>query len=381
MYWRQTLVPMLHSLEDVWDQWAQRRGWPGYARFDLSKVPALQTDEREKAEVGRILVDMGFLPSAVNDRLGLGFDDEAAEAADTAATLPPLPDFGPPEDESGKRIKRLTKAEIRERSKASHPAIIQRNRRLAKLEGRTLSALKAVATEHRNAVVEIVRDAINEHGGLIPEAGRAAAMKIRELQTDLGREFGDAVAPSHVEAAQIGAVSIQELIDNKALPWHDRVKAVSFAPETERVMARRRQYLEGLKAASMIDWETENVIGWVTEAGKNGESTAWVEKQIREAWGGWARGQAATIAKTEVGTMYNTSRFEEMGEQGFTRTEWFTNIDEMTRVDEFDHAACDGEVRRRGENFPCGLPYPQWDGGAPGNVINCRCETMPAVED
>ena len=71
-----------------------------------------------------------------------------------------------------------------------------------------------------------------------------------------------------------------------------------------------------------------------------------------------------------------------MGAQGFEKHEWMTAIDEMTRDgnnSDFDHKSCDGQVVAIGKRFSSGLKYPQEDGGAAGNVINCRCETIPAI--
>ena len=162
------------------------------------------------------------------------------------------------------------------------------------------------------------------------------------------------------------------------IEWHHMEKAVSFSPNTESVMSRRKIYLRSELAPDLIDTLNDLVNAVVKQAGDSGEAIGFVTGKMREAWGAWSKGQALTIARTEVGTMYNTSRHDEMGEQGFTKREWLTSIDESTRE---THANIDGQVRGMSEPFSNGLMHPQDNGGPPEEVINCRCETIPVVED
>ena len=67
-----------------------------------------------------------------------------------------------------------------------------------------------------------------------------------------------------------------------------------------------------------------------------------------------------------------------MAEQQFTKHEWVTSIDESTRE---SHADQDAQVVRIGSRFDNGLSYPQETGAPAEDVINCRCETIPVVED
>jgi uncharacterized protein with gpF-like domain len=71
--------------------------------------------------------------------------------------------------------------------------------------------------------------------------------------------------------------------------------------------------------------------------------------------------------------------------QGFKRHKWQTNGDELVRGndpnDRFNHAICHDKDVAIGDPFPCGLTYPMEDGGEAGNVINCRCEAIPFLED
>lgn len=392
MYWRQTLVPLLKSFEDSWDAFfVERQNMRTYVRFDISGVPALQEDEGERAAVVKQYWDMGVPFQELNERYGLGFSDEAVMAAD----LPPLaPGPAKPEpaedDDSGqeggeKSAGRLTNKIIRQRA-ADSRFRIQRVRRLARLERSVWNNLKGLGVEYRGKTLEAIRAALDEHGA--SETGAtAAAMAILELAGPFGRALEEGVAPAHQEAAEIGAASIQELVDGKMLEWHDRRKAISFAPETEVTMARRREWLREYSGPGWVQEAAAKVAEIIKEAGREGESVGTVANKVlgvaRDLWNGWTSERAKTIARTEVGTLYNTSRYGEMGAQGFTKHEWVTSIDEATRDginSEYDHLSADEEVRRLGEQFSTGLTHPQQSGGAAGNVINCRCETIPVID-
>ena len=92
-----------------------------------------------------------------------------------------------------------------------------------------------------------------------------------------------------------------------------------------------------------------------------------------------ASSRAATIARTEIGGVINDSRMESFKEVGYKKHSWLSAQDGSVRQppeDEFDHSI-DGEIAVIGEKFSNGLRYPNDPEGDAGNVINCRCLTLP----
>lgn len=84
------------------------------------------------------------------------------------------------------------------------------------------------------------------------------------------------------------------------------------------------------------------------------------------------QGQAQMIARTELGIVTSTSRFEAMRVEGVQTHEWITAADERVR-DTHLQAEEAGPILI-GQPFPgCNLLYPLQMGGAPEEVINCRC--------
>lgn len=384
LYWQQTIVPLIRSMEDAFDSYfTEGLGSGTYIRFDLSKVAALQQDEGEKADIARTYADMGISLLAINNKLGLGFDDDDMTAADesNAFALP----FDQPEqdDEPEKSLhKGLTNDLIRKRAQSTQFKFA-RERRRSRLERATWNSYKQVAGSERDAAETIIREAVELHG-MGQRAENEIVRGLYDRQKGLGDSLVSVTEPAHREAMQMGQASIQELTDGKALAWHDRVKLVSFGLDAEAVMSKRSNYIRANIASALFDSVVDSVRDMMAAAVEQNESVSWLVSRVRDVYAGWAKGQAATIARTEIGTLYNIGRFEEMGQQGFEHHEWLTSLDEMTRDgsnSEFDHAKCDGVVRRVGEAFPCGLTFPQEDGGDAGNVINCRCETIPVVKE
>lgn len=377
IYWNQTLLPIIRQMEDAFDRFfVDRRGLKGYIRFDTSQVPALQEDANEQMELAQRAWTMGASFSAVNERYGLGFPDDAAEAADMSGYFNSSGNDDEPEPEKGRRTA-LTNKIIRQRARS--PLFkVARERRRGRLERSTWDAYKRIAADYKKRTVAIAKEVLDARG-VNEGAAQEIVARIRSEQAGLGDALVEATRPMHVEALQLGQASVLELVDGKSLPWSERVKLLSGLVNSDEIMAQRGNYIRASIADDMVSSVNAAVRDLVSQAGEAGEPVGWVTDRMGDVWASWSRGHAATIARTEIGTMYNTGRVEEMGAQGFDTHEWMASIDEATRT---SHQDTHGKSVRIGERFePVGLVYPQQDGGPADEVINCRCETIPTVED
>jgi uncharacterized protein with gpF-like domain len=176
-------------------------------------------------------------------------------------------------------------------------------------------------------------------------------------------------------------LAIQEITGGKEFSQEDRdyfAKAPAFNINAQAAVARRRNFLAGFGEELFA-----GIREWLIVAVNDGSEVAELGAVVMHRLNITAN-RAATIARTEIGTAYSIGRYTETREQGFTKHEWTTNADELVRDgdgEDFDHASSDGEVRALGEMFPCGLTHPMQEGGEPGNVINCRCECLPFVDE
>lgn len=96
--------------------------------------------------------------------------------------------------------------------------------------------------------------------------------------------------------------------------------------------------------------------------------------------------RALTIARTEVGTAVQYGRASAMEQAGVEYHSWVSSRDDHVRTladgGEFDHLIDEETVVFMRETFSTGLRWPldaSSDGSKPGNIINCRCTTVPAV--
>ncbi len=102
-----------------------------------------------------------------------------------------------------------------------------------------------------------------------------------------------------------------------------------------------------------------------------------------EGFEGW---RASAIARTEMGAAMNIGAMEGYRDSEVVeRKQWLAAIDERTRTfdegDEFNHAI--DEIRNLNDPFIDtgeALDHPCDSAGSPGNVINCRCTTVPVIE-
>jgi hypothetical protein len=122
-------------------------------------------------------------------------------------------------------------------------------------------------------------------------------------------------------------------------------------------------------------------LGYALENGWSIDETADV---LRETYN-IAQNRAPTIARTEIAGAINDSREAAFIEEGFQKHMWITARDMDVRgndpADKYDHTTSEGEIRTFGDAFPCGLTRPHDPAGDAGNVINCRCDTLPVFEE
>jgi hypothetical protein len=126
----------------------------------------------------------------------------------------------------------------------------------------------------------------------------------------------------------------------------------------------------------------------VNTAYTEGLSVQKLKKNIRDKYNQWVspadeltQARAMTIARTEMVAVVNGGGDLGMNQaynQGLIEgKEWLTTFDGETRD---DHGLADGQVVLPNGTFQVGgdeLSYPGDPNGAPGNIINCRCTSLP----
>jgi SPP1 gp7 family putative phage head morphogenesis protein len=413
IYWQETLVPIVRALEDAFDTYftdgPMRTGL--FVRFDLTHVEALQQEMGATLDNAAKLRALGVPLSVVDSVLSLNLPladipgaDEAWVPSGQSPVQALLNDWNTPaepvpaalakpeddpESDTGKaaaapgQVKAgqpnpprsgrpsVTRAEIMKRASDAR-AQIQRSRRQLALERGCAKTWRLAAGDVKKDAVAIVRRLAAVPGATVATVQRDLPPAMRDVRAKARKDLPAAVAPYHVKAAALGVFSLQYLLGKVEIDDCDLYLKAPVLSEAARKVVRDRENLVAQMSDDLFDRMMLRVAVAVVEGAEASEVSAFVADEFNASVN-----RSVTIARTEVGSAYNASRFTEMGEQGFAKHEWLSSVDELTRE---SHAESNGEVRAIGEVFPCGLSYPMEPGGDPGNVINCRCETIPAVE-
>lgn len=228
--------------------------------------------------------------------------------------------------------------------------------------------------------------------------------RMRQAQLHSLMEYGGtaAIQNSHLEA----------LMDEPMWESYNKeLEAITRANLTLAVDLTGKELLSlfadlGLGVGTSWDiWDTRAKDLLEYRCHKIGQVDETIQKAIREKLGyaienGWsvdeaaesirdvaniAQNRAPTIARTEIAGAINDSRVSAFVEEGFTKHQWYTANDERVRGmdpgDQYNHVTSNEVTRPIGGTFPCGLTWPHDPAGDPGNVINCRCDTMPVFEE
>jgi hypothetical protein len=404
------MIPMLTGIENSADRFVMRNmssKYHGFMRFDLSKVDALAEDMAAKFTAAGLAHAAGLPWTVCNERFDLGLDLDMIPGADvvlvSAGLVPiesiieswenpePEPEPAPPAEPQTPPPAAPETTGDSDESEAAPPAkVAARQEEITKRamdsrsnlqrQVRLLKSEQAMQGEWRKALGVAARKtaAAMATVNTADEVSTAASMGM----AGLSERLVNLSTKYHEKAAREGQRAIVEIAtgkmsDSELEIWKARAP---WSPGTAEFIATRKKMIADMAQALFDD-----VVAAASEAVRKGvessEVVSLVAQRFMHGPGGTTR--AVTIARTEVGSAYSIARHEEMKGQGFEKHQWLTASDNVVRdasePGEFDHAKCDGEVRTVGEKFSCGLAYPMESGGEAGNVINCRCETIPLV--
>jgi HK97 family phage portal protein len=155
---------------------------------------------------------------------------------------------------------------------------------------------------------------------------------------------------------------------------------VSIA-EVDKYMKKRVKYLKEINSTTFR--VAGNKIGSAIETALEEKQTVIeMAESIKDAIKSTIdirQGHARTIARTEMGSIAQDTRWQVFNEINVKQHKWITAMDEKVRP---AHVKLNGMVEDIGDEFDdSGLMYPLDPAGSPEEVINCRCITIPIEED
>jgi len=137
------------------------------------------------------------------------------------------------------------------------------------------------------------------------------------------------------------------------------------------------------KIGGVVDTVRAHLGDALETAVTDGLTTTQTADLIRDKYNGFKH-HAETVARTELGGVIGDARIEGFKDVGIDKHEWSSAGDGKVRTpgipkgNIYNHRIS-GTVVTIGEPFPTngGLLWPNAEGGAAGDVINCRCLTVP----
>lgn len=268
------------------------------------------------------------------------------------------------------------------------PGVKGDNRRKAQLARRERARLLAVQERRAKRSIQRFFDAQTQELVAAMGAGQKDDQEDfwQKIQSGLGLTFD-------IEAARILAKeALDQLIDwgaqDEALAavlnpvWEEAFNAGAKSMERtfgiRAVQAPRltdylRQY--GLTRVKGINETTRDKLASALADGlEAGESTAQLVKRIQEHMPKVQAERAASIALSEAHTSMQAGSFEQMKYGGVRTKTWVDSGDADVRD---SHRNIYPKTIPINQRFSNGLMYPGEPGGAPGEIINCRCDLLP----
>lgn len=150
----------------------------------------------------------------------------------------------------------------------------------------------------------------------------------------------------------------------------------------ERLIAERPGLLPDPRIDVKRDrrWNQQHLTSAITQSILQGESVPQAAERLRQVVG-MGRNSAVRAARTAITGAENAGRVDSYRRAKALgigmRKEWLATLDKRTRD---THARLDGERVDIEDKFSNGLRYPGDPSGEPGEVYNCRCTLVPALD-
>ena len=208
--------------------------------------------------------------------------------------------------------------------------------------------------------------------------GRSAPAGVNHgVNLETQRAGAGAVPPDSEIYLQVTARTRAAIVQAIASGWNTAIEEIGggvlYDENDPRVGALLRDSIQEIKgASSTVAGRVRATLKAGTDAGDSPqELAARVRAKITEAY----NGQARVVARDRTGAAYEGAHFEGMKASGIEKHEWLSARDERVR----EGHTIDGEVANMGTAFSNGLTRPHDPRGKPGQVIQCRCVTLPIL--
>ena len=359
-------------------------------RFDTSAIEALQGGFAEKVTTAKELVEIGFTPNEVNNRLELGFDDEpwrdyvwkkigerpvgadapAIEEYDPAddeliPVTPEQPLLPAPEEVEEDSIIYIPKESFNTRGEHYWKVMV---RRAKPIEKKFKSKTKRMFFEWRKLCLDWL------YG---QQAKEAEPFRLNKPLTDINKMGLTPFKRLKKEADIMYEQTLMEGLESIMLEIGEALEIDLLALEDAQIFLKlKSQELKGL-----VDTQAKRLRNSLSRGMEKGEDLEKLADRIRYQFETAAK-RALTIARTEVYGALNYGRWETVKQTDYMKVQWFTSMDEKVRT---THKRMHGKIKRVKDYWVVGgskLRFPgDPAGGDAGETINCRCIEVVVLDE
>jgi len=386
-HWEDCIQPHGNRLVNAFNNQFMRYIYNGKYRvkFDYSGIDALKEAEKEKAETAKLYFSMAVPFNDINKKLNLGFESiEGGDVGYLPINLIPSTEIGGEEEET------TTDEESKEKNYFNVSKFKEiEDKFVNKFSEHVVKAAKTKIEKQKEIYIKLQRPIEKQFLGklkkyFIEQRSRVIKRFNAEFNKDLTSDvfqiksetdkLKKVLAPLFELGLETGAQSIAELLGNADFEFKPigvfadfinlKIKTIPKIVLTTIENELRRTIKEGIEAGEGINELTDRIKATYSTIDRSG---------------------ALRIARTESASAISKGRYEEMKIEGVKKHTWLTAADENVRDGQkgtFDHASLEGMTIEIGKSFnDDNLKFPGDPDASPGDIINCRCHTIPVLED
>lgn len=410
-FWMETLIPYSEKmLEPINSRWIENIDGGKYMlALDTSIIEALRADYKDKVLIADTMITKHGVPVAEAYRmLDIPIDEKQmpwlslplvigsrVNLADGSVvgqmTIPGIDGTDPEDDtedgngdgtggdgeepkapvgDGDKSLNKglLIKLEVTEREKFWLGWV---KRTLNPGEKKMQTSLVRYMISQRNSMMDQV-DAWLLTGGTLKGIEIIRAVSASDFSLNIVEENGKLkklVMPIYDDGIEVQAKQMEDELG-------DIVNWKQNSPYVEKYKKQRFQYMKTINTYT-FELARKQIAKAIDESITNNLTTAQAATLIKDSIQDTYKVRVSNsliIARTEMGSIANTTRFSIMHKEGIEKHEWLSARDEKVRA---DHSDEDGHIVEIGGIFPeTGLICPCESGGDPSQVINCRCTAI-----
>jgi HK97 family phage portal protein len=386
MFWSLTLFPILNKIQNKFKvDFFDRLGLAGYQLTgDTKELPELQEDKNAAADlniklvsnglttINRVLEESGQQPVPWGDTWWKPFslqpvdaEQPAPEPATEAGTDEGAQEEEPSSADEGKSLAEfMGKSAARpSRTKTLYTPIYRNKHWWGQI-----NAWENIETSYAKQLKAWFQD---QRARFLTELFGGKGKALEDVL------FSEAFWTDELEKLKaLSNVSFTNMLEavgnNLKVLFDDLNLNVSYNIYDTRAPQLLKNRVNKGKLQELTDTVKDTIREEMKTSIEKGETESERADRIRAVYNA-AKSRAPTIARTELGGVISDSREESFRHVGFKNHSWLSAQDAKVR----EGHNIDGETVKIGEKFSNGLTRPHDPNGDAGDVINCRCLTLP----